>query len=441
MLLFVALLFTPAIASPEISRWKKANSVHARDICYDDDTFLSFRYWRQDSEPYCSSLLGIQDITSTLPPATSRTTTTTVLQAVTTLPSTFTVPHITVLETTTITAAGIFKRENPATLTDAVDAYPQPYGYDYVSLMISSADRNAEIASSVYSACSCLHIAPSTVSSQATVQSTRTISGYNDAALTQYAATVTAGTTTLKITSSVLPSATSVSLGPSGNTTDPSTDSTSYTTISTTSTRYSTVYSTGTAIPTYSLNITSSSAPPYPTTNASSSSTTTSSTSSSSSSSTATSSSTSSILPIATSLSPNSLGCPSVNNTLFTTSTTPPKTYQIQCYRAYGGPVSIGLDRSNFRECIEECSTVNAGFSAVRCYGVTWLKYAQGTVRCNLKSQSVLAKGYEDFMAASAVLLTGVPEPVVGELKGGLGGTAELADDDAGTWRVGVLDE
>lgn len=62
-------------------------------------------------------------------------------------------------------------------------------------------------------------------------------------------------------------------------------------------------------------------------------------------------------------------------------------------------------------------------------------------MRCNLKSQSVLAKGYEDFMAASAVLLTGVPEPVVGELKGGLGGTAELADDDAGTWRVGVLDE
>ncbi len=62
-------------------------------------------------------------------------------------------------------------------------------------------------------------------------------------------------------------------------------------------------------------------------------------------------------------------------------------------------------------------------------------------MRCNLKSQSVLAKGYEDFMAASAVLLTGVPEPVVGEFRGGAEVVGEAADDDPGTWRVGVLDE
>ncbi|KAL8922571.1 MAG: hypothetical protein Q9208_005074 [Pyrenodesmia sp. 3 TL-2023] len=412
MLLFFALLFGPAIAFPEISRWNRANNLHQREVCYNDDTLESFRYWRQDSEPYCSSLLGIQDITSTLPPATSRTTTTTVTQAVTTIPSTLTVPQITALETTTITAGLIFKRDDPPAFTNAVDAYPQPYGYDFVSVMLSSADRNAEIASSVFSACSCLRIAPRTVSSQATVQSTRIISGYNDVPLTQYEATVTAD--------------------PYYNASEPATDSTSYTTISTTSTRYSTVYPTGTAIPPYALNTTSS-APPYPTTNASSSSITSSSTTSSSttSSSIFSSSSTSSILPVATFLSINGPACPTVNNTLFTTSTN--KVYQIQCYRAYGGPASIGLDRPTFRECIEECSQVNAGFSAVRCYGVTWMNGAPGTVKCTLKSQSVLRSGVEDFMAASAVLLTDVPEPVVGQFRG----MPQLADDDAGTWRVG----
>ena len=74
MLLLYAAFVTTALAAPEISRWRKADVfLQEREPCYDDDTFSSFREWIVDSEPYCSSLLGIVDDTSTLPPATSRT--------------------------------------------------------------------------------------------------------------------------------------------------------------------------------------------------------------------------------------------------------------------------------------------------------------------------------------------------------------------------------
>ncbi|KAL8688443.1 MAG: hypothetical protein Q9224_004882, partial [Gallowayella concinna] len=104
--------------------------------------------------------------------------------------------------------------------------------------------------------------------------------------------------------------------------------------------------------------------------------------SSSSSSLIASSSTTSSFRPVGTSINP--LGCPTINNTIYTAQNG--EQFQLQCYRQYGGPVSIGLDQFVFRECIEQCSKVNQGFSAVRCFGVTWLQYNTG-VRCNLKAQ------------------------------------------------------
>ncbi|KAI4126619.1 MAG: hypothetical protein LQ338_003641 [Usnochroma carphineum] len=346
--------------------------------------------------PYRRTLLGIADVTSTLAPATSRTTTTTVTEGVTSLPQTLTVAQVTALETTTITAGHIWKRDNAAAVTSNVDVEPEPYGYGYVSLVASSADRNDAIASSVFSACSCLHLAPKTVSSQATVRTTRTIRGLGEE--TEYAATVTAGTSTLTVTSTVLPQPVS----PYFNASEPSANSTSYVTVSSTSTRYSTIYSTGTPLTPYSLNTTSS--PPYPTSNSSSAPALPTS---------APSSTTSSFLPIGTSIVIDGhAGCPYINNTVFTTSEG--EQYQIQCYRAYGGPVSIGLDRPHLLDCIEECDTVNAGFSAIRCYGITWLKYATSGVHCNLKAQSALVNGTYDVLSASAVLLTGVTSPVTG---------------------------
>lgn len=74
LFLYAAALVGIVIALPEVFQWKKTDVLlQEREICYDDDTLLSFRYWIIDSGPYCSSLLKLEDVTSTLPPATSRT--------------------------------------------------------------------------------------------------------------------------------------------------------------------------------------------------------------------------------------------------------------------------------------------------------------------------------------------------------------------------------
>ena len=45
---------------------KLSDLLFEREICYEDDTLLSFEYWIVDSAPYCKSLLGIVDFTSTI---------------------------------------------------------------------------------------------------------------------------------------------------------------------------------------------------------------------------------------------------------------------------------------------------------------------------------------------------------------------------------------
>ncbi|KAI4187758.1 MAG: hypothetical protein L6R41_002604 [Letrouitia leprolyta] len=432
LFLYAAALVGIVIALPEVFQWKKTDVLlQEREICYDDDTLLSFRYWIIDSGPYCSSLLKLEDVTSTLPPATSRTTTTTVIDRVTTLPSTLTVPRITALETITANVGRLAIRDPAATITSVVNVETQPYPYNYVSSLALSADQNAAVASSVFSACSCLHLRRKTVSSQSTVLSTRSISGFNDG--TEYAATVTADTTTLTVTQNAIPQI----VQPSSNVSTASSNSSGsvassvfsnslVTTISLTSTRTNTVYSTGTGLP-YFPNTTSIS-PPYPTTNITSSSLNASSSSSTSSPSEASSSP--SPLPIGNSITPS--GCPSINNTIYTLDTG--EQYQLQCYRRYGGAATIGLDQNDFRECIGECSIVNRGFSLVRCYGVTWLKYDKQGIRCNLKSQTNLGSFTTYELAVSAVLLTGVPAPIVGAFEGGTRGLeareASAEDDD-----------
>lgn len=73
-LIAVSTVFSQASAVPDLSRLKNINLLlQHRAVCLYDDTLLSFQYWIVDSEPYCSSLLGIHDVTKTLPPATSRT--------------------------------------------------------------------------------------------------------------------------------------------------------------------------------------------------------------------------------------------------------------------------------------------------------------------------------------------------------------------------------
>ena len=45
---------------------EQEHALDKRGICYDDDTYESFKYWIEDSAPYCSSLLGLSDITRTV---------------------------------------------------------------------------------------------------------------------------------------------------------------------------------------------------------------------------------------------------------------------------------------------------------------------------------------------------------------------------------------
>ncbi|KAI4244655.1 MAG: hypothetical protein L6R40_002859 [Gallowayella cf. fulva] len=386
-MLFLIALLGSALALPEVSNGKDP-FLRERAVCYEDDTLQSFRYWRVDSEPYCSRLLDVKDLTSTLRPATLRTTTTTVSTTVTILPTTTTVALLTAYTTITTAIGHIQKRENAAIITSTSDVQLQPYAYNYVQSMISGADRNASIASSVYSACSCLSITPKTVSTQPTIQATRTITG--SAEETRAAVTVTSGTSIFTITQTVLAQANLYPDQVYG-------DSSSLVSSS------SVIASMPSVLPVPSATTPSLSASPlnssfsgdigsgprggglstsasYATTNI-----TPLSASPSSSSLLSFSSTSSSSRPIATSI--NGVGCPSINGTIFTTQNG--EQFQLQCYRSYGGSVAIGLDEPYFRDCIEECSTVNQGFSAVRCYGTTWLKYSAG-IHCNLKSQTGL---------------------------------------------------
>ncbi|KAI4215110.1 MAG: hypothetical protein LQ351_002425 [Letrouitia transgressa] len=339
------------------------------------------------------------------------------------------------------------KREAAVTLTSVVDVEPVPYASvsNSVPSILSDASRNASIASSVYSACSCLHITPSTVNAQSTtatvlwprmflnLQIQIWLIEHRREPLKQsiikfwlpllFSSATSTSVPFTAITAPSSPIVSTISQGP-------------YSYLSNSSSRVPTTNSSG-IIPTppiLNLNATATIDPtptagpstpllpdePFTPTGPS--------------------------LPIGTSVNPD--GCPALNNTVYTVPGTNQQ-YQLQCYRKYGGPNTIGLDEPSFRECIQECSFVNNGFSAIRCFGVSWLKYGIG-VHCNLKGQSGLVSYTVDYLAVSAVLLTGVPPPVVGAFSQRLSAGTESSgtekkdvfgpfpDDDPDLWKVGV---
>ncbi|KAL8658885.1 MAG: hypothetical protein Q9226_000720 [Calogaya cf. arnoldii] len=376
--LFVVALLGSALAYPEISRRGEADILlQKRAICYDDDTLLSFKYWRVDAEPYCSSLLNINDLTSTLQPATSRTT-------------------INGSTERTEAAATVTSGASTMTVTETLGAQGNYYAYDVYS------QPSSVLSSDVAGGISSDSLSPSvTASSVPPVTATSVLSVSSDTTggllLGSFVSSFTALNLSTASTSLIDSYSTGTGSGPRGG-------------ASTTSAPYTATLSVAT-LPSYIPSL-------IPT------------------------STTSSSLPVDTTIgdSIDPEGCPGLNNTIWTN--TYGKQYQLQCFRFYGGPISIGLDQPHFRECIEQCSLVNAGFSAVRCYGVTWLKYGDG-IHCNLKSQTALREYTTNYEAVSAVLLTGVPPPVVGLFRGAgpssgnLGG--KLPDDHSGTWRRAKL--
>ena len=60
-------LFHHSLAFPGFHRQQ------VREICYDTDVLLSFQAYKDDSVPYCSSLLGISDTTIFVGPTKSYT--------------------------------------------------------------------------------------------------------------------------------------------------------------------------------------------------------------------------------------------------------------------------------------------------------------------------------------------------------------------------------
>ncbi|KAL8868602.1 MAG: hypothetical protein Q9174_004881 [Haloplaca sp. 1 TL-2023] len=183
-----------------------------RDICYDDDTLQSFKYWIIDSEPYCSSLLGIVDCTETLP-LTTRTTTSTLSTTLAVVTATTTVPAVTIISTTFVPdATPMLEKRQDATPTPATTEAPfyqqNPYAYEVIN---DDGGSNASIASTYYSACKCLYLTSSTVTEFDIFSSTRIIPGVDSRQTTSYVY-VTSGTTTIIATrNGALPPLTTVS--------------------------------------------------------------------------------------------------------------------------------------------------------------------------------------------------------------------------------------
>ncbi|KAL9019437.1 MAG: hypothetical protein Q9185_003329 [Variospora sp. 1 TL-2023] len=171
--------------------FQRGGDIEKRRLCFDDDTLQSFKYWILDAEPYCSSLLGIQDFTTTVPQI-SRTTTTTVSTSFTrTVTTTSTEASVTVFSTAYVPS--LLPRNKPDP-TPAPFYQDNPYAYS-----VLADDVNAAIASSYFSACSCLYLTPSTVDSISVILSTRTLRGQDLQEATN-TVIVTTGTSTVLLT-------------------------------------------------------------------------------------------------------------------------------------------------------------------------------------------------------------------------------------------------
>ncbi|KAL8700034.1 MAG: hypothetical protein Q9224_001156, partial [Gallowayella concinna] len=194
---------------------ERDQTVDKRGVCYEDDTFESFKYWLEDSAPYCSSLLGLSDFTRTVP-SLSRTTTSPLSTTYITRTATATVPAVTIFATSFLPI--VAKRADDITTAAPGFYEDNPYAYP----VYAGDAPNASIAASYYSACSCLSLKPSTVQAVSVDITTRTIAGLDTEETTSFVY-VTTGTTTQTLTrqgnlgtSTTLSTVSVVPLPPSG---------------------------------------------------------------------------------------------------------------------------------------------------------------------------------------------------------------------------------
>ena len=103
--------------------------------------------------------------------------------------------------------------------------------------------------------------------------------------------------------------------------------------------------------------------------------------------------------------------CPGANNTLFTT--TGFDQYQVQRYRRYSYQRQLfGVQGLDFPDCVEECSLTNQAFAEFQCFGITWVNTTDSSPQCNLKTRSGLVSYVTSEDTISAILLSGVNDPI-----------------------------
>ncbi|KAL8757152.1 MAG: hypothetical protein Q9199_002418 [Rusavskia elegans] len=367
---------------------EREQSVDKRGICYDDDTYESFKYWIVDSAPYCSSLLGLSDITRTVSRV-SRTTTTTVSVSYATRTATTTVPAVTIFST--IFSPLLNKREAAAATTAAPNFYQEnPYAYP----VYAGDAPNASIAASYYSVCSCLSLKPSTVDDTSIILSTRTINGRDSQETTSYVylqyftipleylrfvwyptdycANFLQFDQLLGAKSDAYDFVQRHELWRSIPLRERKLDYPPKLWVLITS-RLSQYLTRFFWISNVVIQLDHYLAAFF-------------------------------WLPVIATPNLERNRCPDLNSTVITLEDG--QAFAVVCSTEYGGPTDIGLSEKSFNDCIQDCATTNNGFSAVRCRGVTYFAdRASGVVNCNFKNLAGLAEVYNNPEGISAVLI------------------------------------
>ena len=112
------------------------------------------------------------------------------------------------------------------------------------------------------------------------------------------------------------------------------------------------------------------------------------------------------LLPVGAQVAPTS--CPGINNHIYTVpGTGPADQYQFKCFVEYTGRPYQDLEQLSLPECIAECSNINAVFSRLDCFGVSYMQNSTG-LHCTLLAQAALNSSTVNGAAISAVLATSV---------------------------------
>ncbi|MCJ1364474.1 hypothetical protein MMC16_003585 [Acarospora aff. strigata] len=355
--LVLSSLCSTAFAFPRLWGSDQRSTAAKRDLCIFDDYLQSLNNFRPDTEPFCSSYISIPLITATARTATAISTTSTTATSVISGVTVTTVISATETLTTTVGLGERLKRApgpTPAAARAAASVWFSKIQRDAV------ADTSIGLALS--SACSCLHVEPSTTTVTPTTSTTRTISAIDY----QFATAAITNTTTTTATVTRLPFYTIPSASPIP-------------------------YSNSSFIPpapTTDISASTPSLSPLPSSNYTltiSSTTTT----------------TASASPTVTPFDPD--GCPAINGTIITAASNG-ETFLVLCEVDFPGADVIGLREPNLEACVDECAQVNDGFSATRCLGASFRPQLERN--CYLKTnvdQGVLDPPYE---VVSAILIS-----------------------------------